>query len=59
MPLGKTPHRKNASWNKCLLERMPPTYFVTWKRCLLRKKQISIISIQNLFSPQIMSNNAN
>ena len=38
---------KNASWKKCLLENtcMPPEYFVTRKKCLLRKKVLSSIII--------------
>ena len=39
--LKKMPARKYASWKKCLLEIMPPEYFVTRKKWLLRKKIIS------------------
>ena len=33
-------HGKNASWKKCLLERIPPEYFVTRKKMPPEKKII-------------------
>ena len=41
MPPGKIPRRNSASWKKCILERMPPEYSETRKKCLLRKNFIS------------------
>ena len=41
MPPGQNAsQKKNASWKECLLERMPPGYFVTRKKCLLRTKKL-------------------
>ena len=39
------PPRKNASWKKCHVERMPPEYFVTTKKCLLRKQLFRLVNM--------------